>query len=224
MGNENRPSTGIISSFDAFTSSFQFNEESEKGSKRKDALKKYFGKGGVIKAVNTGREWPKLLYPNRVNLKRKIDDLSKTISLLESKKRHWQKKLFEAKMYNIKNNAFKFFDPLYWKHNAKKLVDSDYRHDANSVNLPVEMVSEPKYRPMIDTFLKDIDYRKQLTMTVENSIVYKNDKRVARYAEELRGFRMDTATKNLKSLEQKINLLQEEKEIFREIMQWHDGK
>src|SRR3990172_1554982 len=49
---------------------------------------------------------------------------------------------------------------LYRNHLKKSIIDGDYRKDVKSVKMPVNMVSEPKYRPMIEAFLNDFDYRK----------------------------------------------------------------
>ena len=130
------------------------------------------------------------------------------------------KKFASAKLYNIKIHALKFLDPLYWKHVSKSLLDKDYSQDATSIKLPAQMVVEPKYRPMIKMFVNDLDYRKQLTETVQTSIFYKQDKRVAKYAGELREFRITTSNRNLETVQKKINDLATQVSSLEVMLEW----
>ncbi|MBT4596830.1 MAG: hypothetical protein HOC95_02520 [Candidatus Diapherotrites archaeon] len=69
-------------------------------------------------------------------------------------------------------------------------------------------------------FVTDLDYRKQLTETVKESIVYKKDKRVAKYADELKDFRMNTSGKQMKSLEKKLAKINEIEVALKELHKW----
>ena len=210
----------IISSFDSFVKKFPELKKLEKNTERVEGLKKYFKKGGVISAVSVEGKWPKLLYPNHFKVSQEIKAIERKLSLLDKKKKSWDKRFDDAKAYNSRNRVKKFFDPLYWRHLKKSIIDGDYRKDVKSVKMPVNMVSEPKYRPMIEAFLNDFDYRKQLTETVLTSIVYEKDRRVAKYAEELRNFRMETSNKNSESMQKKINYLAEEMKVLQQVLEW----
>ena len=209
----------ILSNFDAFQEKFPeikaFGDHN-----RVKALKIYFARGGVVSAVSRGKGWPKIIYPNPLKLNAQIKGIQESMGMFNGKKRDWEKTFFNAKIYNVKNKIFKFSDPLYWKHALKKVADSDYRQDVEAVKLPAHMVAEPKYRPMINMFVNDIEYRKQLTETVLNSIVYKKDPRVARYAQELRAFRLDTSNKNIDSLQKKVSGLKLEIKALETIRDW----
>ena len=95
-------------------------------------------------------------------------------------------------------------------------MDADYRKDAESVKLPVHLVSDKKWKPMVKTFVEDIEYRKQLTETVNTSIIYKKNKRVAQFADELQGFRMTAADKQVKDLDGKLDELEKTEKALRE--------
>jgi hypothetical protein len=123
-------------------------------------------------------------------------------------------------MYHQVNQVKKLGEPLYWKHIAKSMIDSDYRKDANSVKLPAHLVSDKKWKPMVRMFVNDIEYRKQLTETVNTSIVYKKNKKVAQFADDLKGFRMDAADKQVKDLEEKLSILDATEKSLKEMQKW----
>ncbi len=210
----------IISSFDTFQKTFPSIKEIDENNPRITALKNYFKLGGVVSAVSQNDAWPKISYPSPFRLMHQINELKKNLEMFSKKKSEWENKFNLAKIYNVKTHAFKFFDKLYWQHLTKSLTDEDYRKDVESVKLPVQMIAEPKYRPMISMFVNDLDYRKQLTETVLTSIVYRKDKRVAKYAQELRNFRLETSNKNIQTLQSKVNELQEQLKNLEIILKW----
>ncbi len=210
----------IISRYSSLEEKFPALKERDQGHPRISALKKYFDSGGVISAIQAGKEWPKLIYPKEDKLETSAKELRSLLNNLRSKKRTWEKKFFSAKIYNVKNSAMKFTDPLYWKHMRKLMTDQDYKADVETVKLPVDMIAEPKYRPMINMFVNDIEYRKQLTETVATSIVYKKDKRVAKYASELRSFRMETSNKNIEVLKKKISVVEQQLKTIEIMKTW----
>ena len=206
----------IISSINAFDKAFP---DSPKDA-RYDALKKYFDRGGVINAVKTGKAWPKLVYPSPLRVDSQIKEFAKLKSLYESKHRDWQKKLSEAKTYHSKHQLLKFSDPLYWKHKSKTLTDSDYRSDAEKVSLPIHLVADVKWKPMIKMFINDLEYRKNLVETVQTSIVYKDSKKVAKYAYILQDFRIEVSTSKIADLSKKISALNEDIKSLELIKKW----
>ena len=193
--------------------------EIEKDVEKKAALETYFRIGGIVSAVRE-RGTVRINYPDYLRLKKQLEDIERQIKFLEEKKKFWEKKKFDAKVYDIKNKALMFFSPTFWKHLQKYFTDSEYKRAAETVKLPVEMVSEPKYKAMIEMFVNNEEYRKQLVETVNESIVYKSDKRVAKYAHTLQKFRLDTAEQNLNNINKKIEHLKEAKKAIKVIMKW----
>jgi len=191
-----------------------------KESERRHALEKYFAIGGVVKAFNSDNEWPKLAYPTSVVLDSKIDEVHSKKKFLEEKLHGWKKTHSSAANYHQVNQIMKLKEPLYWKHMAKMATDSDYRKDADTVKLPAHLVSDKKWQPMVKMFVNDLEYRKQLAETVRTSIVYKKDKKVAKYADELKDFRMETSGKQITDLDKKIFDLSETESALHEMQKW----
>jgi len=207
----------IISSYPAFIG--QVGEPSG-NQQRLDALKTYFEKGGVISFKRTETGWPKLIYPSPLKIRGRIEELEKLRATFAGKVRHWDGEVKKAKGYHAKNQLLKLKEPLYWKHTAKLLSDSDYRKDAESISLPAHLVADDRWKPMIRMFVNDIEYRKQLTETVRTSVVYKNDRKVARYANELQQFRMDRANNEIGVIQKKIDALDGEIAVLNKILAW----
>ena len=186
-----------------------------------EALKEYFANGGIVRvAISSSKEWPKLIYPSKKRLQALIEEKKKQKRDLLGKKATWQKLLFNANIYNVANFVKKYAEPIYWKHIFKYLIDSDYRNDANTVKLPAHLVADPRWKPMIKMFVEDIDYRKQLRLTVEESFVYKKDKKLAKYRQQLIEFRKQESKRKIKELEEKIAELDKEIKVLSTLLKW----
>ena len=109
---------------------------------------------------------------------------------------------------------------LFWKHMAKCAVDPDYKNDSQKVKLPVHLVSDNRWKPMVKMFVQDLDYRKQLVQTVDESIVYKKEKRVAQYADLLQKFRMEQSNRKIDELKLKIGALEADISAMQELARW----
>jgi hypothetical protein len=192
----------------------------EKESARVSALKHYLSKGGVIHIAPHESGWPKLLYPTKALLRKKIEETRSLRTQYYRRLESWQHKFDGAKSYHQVHNLKKLKEPLYWKHVAKCAIDPDYRSDAGKVNLPVHLVADSRWKPMVKTFISDIDYRKQLVQTVDESIVYKNDKRVAQYADQLQGFRMEQSNRKIGELKKKLAVLDADITAMQELARW----
>jgi len=208
---------GVIASIKDFEKVFP---KCPKSGERRQALEKYFAINGVIKAHEGAKEWPKLSYPNNQVLDSKLKEIKEKKKIYSTKLGEWKGKHLSAAMYHQVNQVKKFKEPLYWKHVAKTVIDPDYRKDAESVKLPAHLVSDKKWQPMVKMFVNDIEYRKQLTETVNTSIVYKNNKKVAQFADDLQGFRMEASDKQVKDLDEKIAELNETEKALKEMQKW----
>jgi len=208
---------GVIASIKDFNKAFP---KAPKTGARREALERYFGINGVIKAQDTAKEWPELTYPNVEVLESKIKESKERKKIFEGKLSEWKHKHFDASMYHQINQVKKFAEPLYWKHLAKSVSDKDYRKDADAVKLPAHLVADKKWQPMVKMFVNDVEYRKQLAETVSTSIVYKKNKRVAQFADDVQNFRMDASSKQMKELEEKIAALDKTESALKEMQKW----
>lgn len=207
--------SNIISSIKAFDDAFEVPKDS-----RYEALDKYFARGGVINAIKTSKTWPKLIYPSPLRIETQIKELNELRSVYGGKLKDWNKKLRDAQNYHSKNQILKFSEPIYWKHVAKSLSDPDYKADSGNVDLPVHLVADPKWKPMIKMFVNDLEYRKNLVETVQNSIVYKKEKKVAKYADVLQDFRSEMSNSKIDQLTKKIEKLNLEIASLEAVRKW----
>jgi hypothetical protein len=207
----------VVSDITSFEEKFP---NTPKDGDRKAALEQYFKVGGVVKVFKSEKEWPTLTYPNTFVIDRKLKELKQKKDLYQRNLTDWTKKYKAAENYHKSNQVKKLKEPLYWKHKAKMLVDPDYRKDVATVSLPVHLVSDNKWKPMVKMFVTDLDYRKQLSETVRESIVYKKDRKVAKYADELKDFRMNTSGKQMKDLDKKISKINEVEFALKELHKW----
>ncbi len=210
----------VISSFHAFEEKFRGAKFMKGGDRRLEALKRYFERGGVISVDSPSfSSWPRLSYPSKRRVKQQIDECRGIRALFEARVGGWKKERWSASYSGAFLSAKKFSDSLYWKHLVKKATDSDYRADACSVKLPVEMVSHGKYRAMVDMFVNNPDYRKQLAETVKNSVVYKSN-RLARHASEVSELRKGVSEAQISDFEKKIAELDRDIAMLSAMHKW----
>jgi hypothetical protein len=208
---------GVISTIADFEKTFP---KCAKDGERRKAIEKYLAINGVIKAVECNKDWPKLVYPNIAVLESKLKETKSKKKSYSQRLNEWKKQHFNASMYHQVNQVKKLAQPIYWKHLAKTVIDSDYKKDADSVKLPAHLIADKKWQPMVKMFVNDIEYRKQLTETVNTSIVYKKDRKVAKFADDLQGFRMGAADKQVKDLEERLAELDETEKALKEMQKW----
>jgi len=209
----------IFSRYDKFFEKFAHLEQ-EKESRRATALKQYLSNGAVIRVSEKANDWPVLIYPTPSKIERDVAGMNETRRLLQSRHSDWKRKYSEAQRYDFTQNLKKFKEKLYWQHVYRIATDKDYRQDAETVKLPAHLVSDPRWKPMVKMFVKDLEYRKQLTETVKTSIVYKKDKKVAKFADDLKTFRIEEAGKKIKELEEKLQNIDASIHACDEIMKW----
>lgn len=195
----------------------------ETNPRRTKALEQYFSRRGIVQLETTLKQgrWPELHYPHAQKLNAQIAELSQKHRDHTSKKWHWQMTHLKASSKEMVAHAQKVTDPLYWKHLAKSVTDGQYRHDARAIDLHASLISDKKYRPMIDAFVNNEEYRKQLTETVKTSIVYKDHKGLAKHADERKKLQMDVS----KSLVEKthIQVVEAQEQLFalKELLKWN---
>jgi hypothetical protein len=208
---------GVLANISDFKKNFP---NAPKNGERINALEQYFAIGGVIRAHKSDKDWPKITYPSYLVIQRKLSDLKNSKQIYSQRYAAWKKSYNRALNYHKNHQIKKLKEPLYWKHMTRMMIDSDYRNDANKVSLPAHLVSDPRWKPMVKMFVTDIEYRKQLTETVTTSIVYKKNKKVAKYADELKEFRMSASNKQMEDLQKKLDIIEKTETALKELQKW----
>ncbi len=210
----------LVSSFGQLQKMLPAELNIEKEAARVAALKHYLSKGGVLHIAPAENSWPKLLYPTKSHLRKKIEETRSLYNQYDTRLVSWQKKFNGAKSYHRMHNIKKLKEPLYWKHLAKCAIDKDYKADSAKVSLPVHLVADSRWKPMVKTFFSDLDYRKQLVQTVDESIVYKKNKKVAQYADILQKFRMEQSNRKIDELKKRLAALDQDINAMQELARW----
>lgn len=215
---------GVISSFNRFKELFPHLEK--ENTNRYKALKFYLDKGGVIslKIEEDGQNdkslsWPKLAYPDHEKLREKYEFLVKDKKKLDLEFSFLQKTIYNMKQDKSLAKIKKYADPLFWEHLSKYVLDSDYRGKSETVQLPFDLLQDKKYRPMINEFVKNSDYRQTLSDTVSTSIIYK-DRKIASKAEGDFKSRVEVFEKKLLDMQKKLYILDEEVKAWKAMLDW----
>jgi len=73
---------------------------------------------------------------------------------------------------------------------------------------------------MIKMFVNDLEYRKNLVETVQTSIVYKKDRKVAKYADVLQELRTEISGTKMGELGKKIGQIESDLNALKVIRKW----
>jgi len=186
-----------------------------------EALKGYFASGGIIRVqIESSNQWPKLIYPSKNRLADLIKEKQELLNDLEKQKASWERRLNKANLYYLTHFFKKYAHPLYWKHIVKLLADKDYRADAQKVKIPAHLVADKRWEPMIRTFIESPEYRKQLCITFEESPIYKKNKKLAKYSEQLIDFRKQESKRKIDEINAKIYAIKNEILVLRKLQRW----
>ncbi len=194
----------------------------ETHSNRKKALEYYFSKRGVVQLdVGTNpRAWPALIYPTRDKLALQVKSLETRHKEHSSKKWNWQMTHLKTSSNQLIAHAQKIADPLYWKHLSKVVTDKEYRDAAKTIDLQPTLMADEKYRPMMEAFVHNPEYRKQLTEAVKTSPVYQNHKGLGKHAEDRRQLKMDVSKNIVEKTSVQVKENQEHLFALKELLSW----
>ena len=169
----------------------EFAQEERRGSKGW-AVRKYIENRGIVKIDCTASGDPeKLIYPDKLKLMNMIETSRKKRDMMKTDLKKWKTRFNKAKNEKITLNAKKLTMANYWKHKAKYTTDKAYRDAWNRVDMDTEIAAHDKYGAMFNMFVNNDEYRSKLVDTVENSVVYSKDKKLAKNVELLRDFKMN---------------------------------
>ncbi len=147
----------------------------------------------------------KIIYPKVSDIEEKIEVLEKQIANLKEQIRFWEKEKTTAEKYYKKVNATKYFKKKFWKHKLKQIVNPEYKEDVLNAKLTDEVLMDPAYETLLDTFLVDYDYRKKLSDTVNKSIIYKEN-RIGDYNKKRQILKTENAKKKIEQLNKQLGL------------------
>lgn len=190
--------------------------------RRKKALEHYFARRGVVQLEMNPKQsgWPALVYPTPEKLRMQVDEWENKHKDHAAKKWKWQMTHLQASSNEAVAHAKKVADPLYWKHVFQSLTNTDYRTDASLMNFHPTILTDEKYRPMMEAFVNNPDYRKQLSETVKTSPVYQNHKGLANQAKEKQKLKMDVSKSLIEKTSGQVKESQEQLFMLKELLNW----
>lgn len=149
----------------------------------------------------------KIIYPKLENINQEINELTEKISKLKENEKYWNKKKKDSENYLSKIHLKMIFNKNYWKHKIKIITNPEYKQDVIDTNLKDDVLMDPEYKHMFNSFLVDPDYRKKLKETINNSIIYKNTK-IGDYSAKKQKFKQEAAKKRIEQHRAQINKLE----------------
>ncbi|MEK6821235.1 MAG: hypothetical protein AABY11_02450 [archaeon] len=214
----------VIDSLDKMRRVFEGAPFLEKQANRAKALEIHFSRRGVIQVEKNGGAWPTLVYPAADTLESSISEMEKQRQSSSSKKRQWEWTHTKAATEKTVANITKVSDPLYWRHVFKKISNASYRADAKSIDLKSHLIANPKYRPMVEAFVSNEEYRKQLTETVKHSPVYMGHEGIAKHATQRQKLQMEVSQTQSERMGEQVEAYEKQLFALRELLKWSREK
>ncbi|MBN1160039.1 MAG: hypothetical protein JXA43_02250 [Candidatus Diapherotrites archaeon] len=210
-----------VTDISAFEKLFpELSKEDRRGSKGW-AIRKYLENRGIVKIDCTVSGDPvKLIYPDKLKLMNLIETSRNKREMIRGDLKKWKNRHSKAKNEKITLQAKKLTMSDYWKHKAKYTTDKAYRDSWNRVDMDTEIAAHDKYGAMFRMFVNNDEYRSKLVDTVENSVVYSKDKKLAKNVQVLREFKMNMSNTKIESYNKKITELNEYIKAMQTLSNW----
>jgi len=145
-----------------------------------------------------------IIHPRIGDLTTKIEELRHKITKLKKLKKFWESQRDNAKNYYAKIKLTKYFKTKYWQHKLKQAINPEYKEDVISTKLTDEVLMDPEYKTLFETFLVDYDYRKKLSDTVNKSIIYR-DNNIGDHNKKKQIFKTENAQNKIDKIAEQIN-------------------
>lgn len=160
-------------------------------------------------------EGQKIIYPELSDLKKQISDDQNTYNSLKENIAYWKKE--KEKLTATKLS--KYINKKYWKHQIKKLTDKQYKQDLLDTKLTDDVILDPEYDKLFQTFYSNPDYRKKLKETVNTSIVYRNTQ-IGKYSQNKRDLKKNIAEQRILQLQNELKDLEFRMNVNNKIMKF----
>lgn len=145
-----------------------------------------------------------IIHPRIGDLNTKIEELRDKITKLKKLKKFWESQRDNAKNYYARIKLTKYFKTKYWQHKLKQAINQEYKDDVISTKLTDEVLMDPEYKTLFETFLVDYDYRKKLSDTVNKSIIYR-DNNIGDHNKKKQIFKTENAQNKIEKIIEQIN-------------------
>ena len=200
----------LVSSWNDLVKKFpELNERAE--DMEVAALREYLQGGGVINVADG--EKLKIVYPSRKMIDARIDELKR------------RRKFFSHQLEKLKRLDREFmpiklaFDPLYYKHMMRMLMDRKYREAFEKLNFSWEHFMDPRTRKIIQAFMDNEEYRKNVLHALSESPVYKK-RRFGSVLDIRRETRHGAIRKRMNILENAIRRLDRQMLVLSMLKRW----
>jgi hypothetical protein len=187
------PLTKTINNYETFIQELKLEKTEDKA-----YMDAYFKKKFII------LENKKIIHPNIRELEKKVSELQETKDKLKGLKKFWEKEKDKAHNYYRDIRLKKYFKGKFWKHKIKQALNPEYREDVINCKLTDEVIMDPEYGTLADTFLVDYDYRKKLSDTVNKSLIYKNNV-IGDHNKKRQQFKKENAITKIDHITEKLN-------------------
>jgi len=185
------------------------------------AIRNYLKNRGIVKIDCDPNGVPiKLVYPDKLKLTNLLETSIRKRSIMREDLKKWKTRFNKAKNEKLVLNLKKLTMGDYWKHKAKYTTNRAYKDAWDKVEMDTEIVAHEKYGAMFSMFVNNDEYRNKLIDTVENSVVYSKDKKLAKNVESLREFKMKMSHNKIKSYQKRIDELSDYIKAMKILSNW----
>lgn len=191
--------------------------DSEGSDERQKALKTYMKQGGIIKVDRSGKR-PRLVYPGEDRIKKQLEDTKRKEEYMRKQLNSLRRKQREVASKAI-GSVKKVLNPVYWQHQYKKRRDDDYRSVYEEIDPPMEKLDDPKYKPMLEMFVKEPEYRERLLEAARSEIGRGRDT-IRQQVIKREGFTKDVIDKRIKKIEKKIEKYKNKRRSLKVLLKW----
>lgn len=191
--------------------------DSEGFDERQRAIKTYMENGGIIKVDKSGKK-PVLVYPGKARIKKQLEDTKRKEEYLRKQLNSLRRKQREVASKAI-GSVKKVLNPVYWQHQYKKRRDDDYKSVYEEIDPPMEKLDDPKYKPMLEMFVKEPEYRERLLEAARSEIGRGRDT-IRQQVIKREGFTKEVVGNRIRKIEKKIEKYKDKRKALKVLLKW----
>lgn len=185
---------------------------------REEAVKIYLSTGGLLKVDSSNKDNPRLVYPGKARIHTQLDDLKHKLSYMNSQVAFWDREYGQLGAGYF-DGVFKVADPLYWEHTFKFRFDANYRKAFDTVEMPISLIKDKKWRKTIRMFVHSPEYRERLVEARTSEIGKMRDSiKVA--VQKSKDFKRDVVKERLDKMKKERDMYDRKEKALRVLLSW----
>lgn len=185
---------------------------------REEAAKIYLSTGGILKVDPLNKENPRLVYPGKVRIHTQLGEMKHKLDYIGTQLAFWEKE-YDKLGSGYLDGVFRVADPLFWQHSFKMRLDKNYKKAFDTVEIPIGLISDKKWRKTISMFVSSPEYRERLVEARTSEIGKMRDS-IKDAVRKSKDFKREVVKDRVDRLRKERDLYSQKEKALKVLLDW----